>query len=190
MMVHNTTQAWVDMRCCTSVSTLLRVLPLLSLFFSLSAGGLFRDSLSKVCLDLQSDHVPLFIPCPNQRAGVGLTLDKRLPNPSLTRSIWLSMYQFVGVLMGIAIRTNNTLELDLPSMVWKPLCGQELEVGDLTAIDQICVNAMNLILDEKALAEKGINQDNFEDGQRERMREKEHTTYGLSLYAGVVWLID
>ena len=65
--------------------------------------------------------------------------------------------------MGVAIRTNNTLELDLPSMVWKPLVGQELEIGDLTAIDQIAVQAMNLICDEKAMAEKGINADNFED---------------------------
>ena len=77
----------------------------------------------------------------------------------------MQMYQFVGVLMGIAIRTNNTLELDLPSLVWKPLVGQELEVSDLLAIDQICVGQMNLICDEKALLEKGIDESNFEDGQ-------------------------
>lgn len=59
------------------------------------------------------------------------------------------MYEFVGKLMGVAIRTNNTLELDLPSIVWKPLVGQDLEIGDLTAIDQIAVQAMNLICDEK-----------------------------------------
>jgi hypothetical protein len=68
-------------------------------------------------------------------------------------------------LLGIAIRTNNTLELGQPSMVWKPLVGQELEVGDLTAIDQIAVSAMTLITDDKALAEKGIDESNFEDGQ-------------------------
>ena len=75
------------------------------------------------------------------------------------------MFKFVGILMGVALRTNNTLELDLPSIVWKPLCGQQLEVADLTAIDQLCVNAMNLLLDEKKLAEKGIDETNFEDGQ-------------------------
>ena len=73
------------------------------------------------------------------------------------------MYEFVGKLMGVAIRTNNTLELDLPSIVWKPLVGQELEIGDLTAIDQMAVQAMNLICDEKAMAEKGIDASNFED---------------------------
>lgn len=43
------------------------------------------------------------------------------------------------------------------------LVGQELELGDLTAIDQLAVQAMNLLCDEKAMAEKGINAENFED---------------------------
>jgi len=127
------------------------------------AGGLFRDALSKVCVDLQSEHVPLFIPCPNKRAGVGITLDKFIPSPRCTSSNFLAMFEFVGRLMGVAIRTNNTLELDLPSIVWKPLVGQDLEVGDLTAIDQMATSAMALLLDDKALKDKGIDEDNFED---------------------------
>ena len=129
--------------------------------------GLFRDSLAKVCLDLQAEHVPLFIPSPNRRSAVGAMLDKYTPNPAFARAasneIYLSMYEFVGKLMGIAVRTNNTLELDLPSIVWKALVGQELEIADLTAVDQMCVSSMTLLLDEKAMAEKSINEDNFED---------------------------
>jgi hypothetical protein len=141
---------------------------LLSLSLSLCLSVVFvfpflPDSLAKVCLDLQADHVPLFIPCPNKRAGVGITLDKFIPSPRCTSGIYLAMFTFVGKLMGVAIRTSNALELDLPSIVWKPLVGQELEVADLTAIDQICASAMAQLLDDKTLEEKGINADNFED---------------------------
>jgi hypothetical protein len=37
------------------------------------------------------------------------------------------MYAFVGKLMGIAIRGGHMLNLDLPSVVWKPLVGQAIE---------------------------------------------------------------
>jgi len=127
------------------------------------AGGLFRDALAKVSTDLQSEHLPLFIPCPNKVAGVGITLDKFIPSPKCSSDLYIQMYSFVGRLMGVAIRTNNTLELDLPSMVWKPLVGQPLEVADLTAIDQLTVNNMLLITDERKMAEKGIDESNFED---------------------------
>jgi len=66
------------------------------------AGGLFRDSLSHVCEDLQSRHVPLFIPCPNSR-GFGNNQEKWLPNPACTSSLHLSMYAFVGKLMVSAV---------------------------------------------------------------------------------------
>lgn len=45
------------------------------------AGGLFRDSISHVCSDLQSPYVPLFMPCPNSR-GFGDNQDKWVPIPS------------------------------------------------------------------------------------------------------------
>ena len=130
----------------------------------IDAGGLFRDSLAQVCTELQSPHLPLLLPCPNARHGVGVvrpwllwsqcgrcidntrslthphtfriilssfllvclrlraqTLDKFLPNPACDD---LGMYTFIGRLMGMAIRTRTYLELDLPSLVWKPLVGQ------------------------------------------------------------------
>jgi hypothetical protein len=37
--------------------------------------------------------------------------------------------------MGIAMRGNHTLDLDFPSVVWKPLVGQALDRTDLEAID-------------------------------------------------------
>jgi hypothetical protein len=129
----------------------------------IDVGGLFRDSLTQVCAELQSPHLPLFIPCPNARHGVGITLDKFLPNRSCSAPIYLSMYEFVGKLMGVAVRCNNPLSLDLPSLVWKPLVGTPLDEGDLQAIDELCVSGMRALLDEKTLADKGVTSENFFD---------------------------
>jgi E3 ubiquitin-protein ligase HERC2 len=73
-----------------------------------------------MCADLHSSWVPLFIPCPNAK-GFGENQDKWIPNPLSLTSLHLSMYAFVGKLMGIAIRGKHILNLDLPSIVWKQL---------------------------------------------------------------------
>lgn len=35
-------------------------------------------------------------------------------------------FEFLGVLMGVAIRTGCPLELNLPSLIWKPLVGDDV----------------------------------------------------------------
>lgn len=72
-----------------------------------------------------SDALPLFILCPNGKNDVGLNREKYILNPSCTSSLQLSMYEFVGVLIGIALRTKFTLPLDLPSIFWKQLIGEK-----------------------------------------------------------------
>lgn len=39
--------------------------------------------------------------------------------------------------MGIAIRGSHMLNLDLPSLVWKPLVGDTVTMNDVKAIDVI-----------------------------------------------------
>jgi hypothetical protein len=46
------------------------------------------------------------------------------------------MLHFLGALMGASLRTGSALELDLPSIVWKPLVGELCDMSDLAAIDQ------------------------------------------------------
>jgi hypothetical protein len=41
--------------------------------------------------------------------------------------------------------------------------GTDLEEGDLGAVDELCINAMNAILDDTALKEKGVDADTFEE---------------------------
>jgi len=103
--------------------------------YSSDAGGPYRVSIHDFCEELQSKLLPLFIPCPNQVSNIGLNREKWIPNPTATSSLYLQMYEFLGKLMGAAMRSGNLLDLDLPSIVWKGLCSQTIEPDDVLAID-------------------------------------------------------
>lgn len=60
-----------------------------------------------------------------------------VPDPSLNSPEKLSQFEFVGKLIGISIRTKNTLDLTFPSVIWKPLTGQRIERSDLEVIHNI-----------------------------------------------------
>jgi len=51
----------------------------------------------------------------------------------------------VGALMGCSLRTKAPLSVDLPSIVWKQLLGQKVDVSDLEAVDKLCVQALEHI---------------------------------------------
>ena len=62
------------------------------------------------------------------------------------------------VLMGIAIRSNHTLNLDFPSWVWKPMVEQSLDQSDLSAIDTPCSKYLDLIRNE---GQSAISEDEY-----------------------------
>jgi len=108
---------------------------------SIDVGGPYRECIANACADLMSENTPLCIPCPNRKNSVGLNREKWLPNPSARSATHLSMFEFLGALMGVALRTGETLALDLPSAVWKKLLGISTDVSDLEAVDKLCVQA-------------------------------------------------
>lgn len=70
-----------------------------------------------------------------------------MPNPVATSSLQLSMYSFVGKLMGIAIRGKHFLNLDLPSILWKQLVSSEITRSDVEAIDALAFTTIDQIKD-------------------------------------------
>jgi E3 ubiquitin-protein ligase HERC2 len=110
---------------------------------SVDVGGPYRESITHMCADLMSDATPLFIRSPNGRNDVGLNREKFVVNPSSTSSLHLAMFEFVGALLGISLRTKTPLSLDLPSIFWKQLLDEPVDVGDLEAVDKLCVQALN-----------------------------------------------
>lgn len=132
---------------------------------SIDVGGPYRESLTAAVEDLQSAATPLFLLCPNGKNSVGLNREKWIANPSCTDSRSLRQYEFVGVLLGIALRTKQTLALDFPASIWKRLLSSRWDevdgkrrgddghsqshsaddIADLEAVDKLCVQALNEI---------------------------------------------
>ncbi|CAE7904906.1 HERC1 [Symbiodinium sp. KB8] len=109
---------------------------------SIDVGGAYREIVTMLCEDLMSGLVPLFIRCPNGVNEVGLNREKAILNPSATSPLHMAMYEFLGVLFGISLRTRYSLPLDLPSMVWKQVSGDALTPSDLDGVDKLCRQAL------------------------------------------------
>ncbi|KAL6048683.1 Ovarian tumor-like cysteine protease [Balamuthia mandrillaris] len=144
------------------------------------AGGPYREVLSMMCHDLQSSSdassssagsaeprpkLPLFIPCPNaklalEEVGIGKNRDKFIPKPSSRSPLQLSMYEFLGKVMAIALLGKNPLPLNFPSFVWKPLVGSPTDIEDLKGIDQYCGQCLEDLLHPELV---DLDEDNFGD---------------------------
>eukprot|EP00899_Mesostigma_viride_P003091 jgi/Mesvir1/12783/Mv22836-RA.1 len=123
-------------------------------------GGPYRESISHMCNELQSEMLPLLVPCTNGRLNVGSNREKFLPNPSCGSSTDLALFRFLGKLMGIALWCKTSLNLDLPSVVWKPLVGLPLERGDLMAVDSTCCRALDWL---RHIDAEGVTPETFND---------------------------
>lgn len=71
-----------------------------------------------------SQHLlSLLLPCRNQLDNEQEGKDKFMLNSKKNSSSDLTLFYFLGVLMGVCIRTGAKMILDLPRVVWKQLVG-------------------------------------------------------------------
>ncbi|XP_039287848.1 E3 ubiquitin-protein ligase HERC2 [Nilaparvata lugens] len=110
-------------------------------------GGGYSESIAEMCDELQNGSLPLLIPTPNGRDDTGTNRDCFLLNPAVKSPLHISMFKFLGMLMGIAIRTGSPLSLNLAEPVWKQLAGITLCPGDLTEVDRDYVPGLLCIRD-------------------------------------------
>ncbi|XP_068082847.1 E3 ubiquitin-protein ligase HERC2 [Anabrus simplex] len=110
-------------------------------------GGGYSESITEMCDELQNGSLPLLIVTPNGRDEAGTNRDCFLLNPMLKSSLHMNMFRFLGVLMGIAIRTGSPLSLNLAEPVWKQLAGMNLTPADLTEVDRDYVPGLLCIRD-------------------------------------------
>ena len=87
-------------------------------------GGPYRDALDQACQELMRDGGVL---CRTKRGWI--------PHPRAASALAIEMLEFVGKLCGVAIRTKTPLPLDMPSMVWKRLTHEPIELGDVETVD-------------------------------------------------------
>ena len=98
-------------------------------------GGGYSESIAEMCEELQNGAVPILIPTPNGREETGVNRDCFILNPEATSPIHLNMFRFLGVLLGIAIRSGSPVDLQLAPPVWKQLVGETLTLQDLSEVD-------------------------------------------------------
>ncbi|GAM23782.1 hypothetical protein SAMD00019534_069570 [Acytostelium subglobosum LB1] len=109
------------------------------------AGGPYRESITQIISDLQSVDLNLFLPCHNAQGDVAFNRDKLVPNSSANSPFSLQLFEFVGRLIGIAIRTKNCIEVSFPSIFWKALVCARVDRLDLEAIDKYCTNMLEMM---------------------------------------------
>lgn len=109
-------------------------------------GGLYRECIAQISSELQSNVLPLLTPCPNAVAAVGDNRDKFVPNVHARSDARLvHMAEFLGKLIGIAIRTKTPLDLNLPAVFWKTLVGQPVIRRDVEAVHHGCFQVVDAI---------------------------------------------
>ncbi|XP_034565879.1 probable E3 ubiquitin-protein ligase HERC1 isoform X2 [Notolabrus celidotus] len=122
------------------------------------AGGVFDDTITEMCQELQSGIVDLLIHTPNSFADVGCNTDRFLLNPASLSEDHIVQFRFLGILMAVAIRTKKPLDLHLAPWVWKQLCSMPLGGLDLEEVDLLTYRTLQGILH---LDNSGITEDNF-----------------------------
>uniref|UniRef100_A0A8C2A9Q1 HECT-type E3 ubiquitin transferase n=1 Tax=Cyprinus carpio TaxID=7962 RepID=A0A8C2A9Q1_CYPCA len=122
------------------------------------AGGVFDDTITEMCQELQSGVVELLIHTPNSSADVGSNTDRFLLNPAAVSDDHMVQFRFLGILMAVAIRTKKPLDLHLAPWVWKQLCCIPLGAADLEEVDLLTYRSLQGILH---LDNSVINEENF-----------------------------
>uniref|UniRef100_UPI00358FCF6D E3 ubiquitin-protein ligase HERC2 n=1 Tax=Myxine glutinosa TaxID=7769 RepID=UPI00358FCF6D len=115
-------------------------------------GGGYSESIAEMCEELQNGLTPLLIVTPNGRDESGANRDCFLLNPTARLPVHANMFSFLGVLLGIAIRTGSPLSLSLAEPLWKQLAGMNLTIADLSEVDKDFIPGLMYIRDLEASA--------------------------------------
>uniref|UniRef100_A0AAY4BFR9 E3 ubiquitin-protein ligase HECTD3 n=1 Tax=Denticeps clupeoides TaxID=299321 RepID=A0AAY4BFR9_9TELE len=108
-------------------------------------GGGFRDSLADMSEELCPSSSECTMPLPfftrTSNQGTGEARDFYVPNPSCYE---FHKYEWIGQLMGAALRGKDFLVLALPGLVWKQLTGEAVSWSkDFPAVDSVLVKLLD-----------------------------------------------
>ncbi|XP_048844617.1 E3 ubiquitin-protein ligase HECTD3 [Brienomyrus brachyistius] len=107
-------------------------------------GGGFRDSLADMSEELCPSSAECPVPLPfftrTSNQGTGEARDCYVPNPSCKQ---LNKLEWIGQLMGAALRGKDFLVLALPGLVWKQLTGEAVSWSkDFPSVDSVLVKLL------------------------------------------------
>jgi len=112
------------------------------------AGGLYRECLNEAVEELFSPHLSLFLKTPNtlNEGGIGY-----VPNAKCSTPSHLKMYEFVGKLIGMSLRSDACLAFEFPSLIWKMLIGNPTNKEDLKSIDLAGMQALERLRNDPSI---------------------------------------
>ena len=119
--------------------------------------GPYRQFYSDIVNELEtSDKLNLLCPTQNNVNKKGEYKDKYTINP---KSEEFSQFEFLGILMGLCIRTGVYLPINLCSLVWKKIIGEKINKNDVFIFDEGLYSMGELLLkkDEELTKELILN---------------------------------
>jgi E3 ubiquitin-protein ligase HERC2 len=102
---------------------------------SIDVGGPFREALTNVVMELETDALPLLIKTPNNRNDHGSSRDCFILNPASTTPTHSELFVFLGYFLGFSIRSQSAMDWHFPPIFWKQLLGEEVTLNDLEGLD-------------------------------------------------------
>lgn len=123
------------------------------------AGGVFDDTMSEMCRELSSLKLGLLIPTPNAKDDVGLNRDKFLLNSDDLSPLKAQHFRFLGILIGVAIRTNKPIAINLAPIVWKLLACAQIGWEDLEEVDYLYAKSLTNLRDVDSV----LSEDQFKE---------------------------
>jgi hypothetical protein len=105
-------------------------------------GGPYRDVFQCVCEELQriggngNCVLPMLIPTRNWGVPECVEQYKYTFRPAYCSTAALELFRFMGEFVGLALRSKITLDLALPSFIWKRVVSEPLTDADLASFDQ------------------------------------------------------
>ena len=97
--------------------------------------------------EMENGTVNLLVHAPNARSKTGFNTDRYIFNPACTSSKDLKHLKFLGILLGVAMRTKKPLDLHLAQPMWKLLAGMNLTTDDLEEVDLLFMRTLYSIRD-------------------------------------------
>jgi len=102
---------------------------------SIDVGGPFRDTLTNLCAELETDALPMLIKTPNNRNTHGYNRDCFMLNPASTSPTHQELFEFLGNFIGFSIRTKSAMNWHFPPIFWKQLLEEPVTMHDLEGYD-------------------------------------------------------
>jgi len=125
-------------------------------------GGPFREAITNMCAELQSETSKLFVLTPNGQQGAGNNRSAFTVRPSTSNAPEvLAQFAFLGKLFGCSmLQRECQLDFELSAHVWKRIAGVDLSESDLATFDEATLSSMRQL---KRIHEEGIDEDTFGD---------------------------